>query len=79
MSIPRRHIPTDNWEFEYGPAENDPEFGAGANDEKSGGEEQNAESDPVIEGSGRWVHKITGSALGDSSANLEFTVIGCVK
>lgn len=25
-SIPRHHIPTDHWEFEYGPAENDPEF-----------------------------------------------------
>jgi DNA-directed RNA polymerase I subunit RPA43 len=25
-SIPRHHIPTDHWEFEYGPADNDPEF-----------------------------------------------------
>ena len=24
-SIPRHHIPTDHWEFEYGPADNDPE------------------------------------------------------
>lgn len=78
VSIPRRHIPTDNWEFEYGPAENDPEFGAGAHDEGPG-EEKNTESDPVIEGSGRWVHKITGSALGDVSGDLEFTVIGCVE
>jgi hypothetical protein len=27
VSIPRHHIPADQWEFEYGPAENDPEFG----------------------------------------------------
>lgn len=25
-SIPRHHIPTEHWEFEYGPAQNDPEF-----------------------------------------------------
>lgn len=29
VSIPRHHIPQDQWIFEYGPAENDPEFGAG--------------------------------------------------
>ncbi|KAL4074071.1 hypothetical protein J3A83DRAFT_2666260 [Scleroderma citrinum] len=29
VSIPRHHIPQDQWVFEYGPAENDPEFGAG--------------------------------------------------
>lgn len=28
-SIPRHHIPIDDWEFEYGPAANDPEFGGG--------------------------------------------------
>lgn len=30
VSIPRAHIPDDEWIFEYGPAENDPEFGEGA-------------------------------------------------
>ncbi|KAI6046133.1 hypothetical protein EDC04DRAFT_2598341 [Pisolithus marmoratus] len=29
VSIPRHHIPQDQWSFEYGPAENDPEFGPG--------------------------------------------------
>lgn len=29
VSIPRHHIPQDQWLFEYGPAENDPEFGEG--------------------------------------------------
>jgi DNA-directed RNA polymerase I subunit RPA43 len=28
-SIPRHHIPTEEWTFEHGPAENDPEFGWG--------------------------------------------------
>jgi hypothetical protein len=27
VSIPQHHIPADQWEFEYGQAENDPEFG----------------------------------------------------
>ncbi|KIJ39493.1 hypothetical protein M422DRAFT_75853 [Sphaerobolus stellatus SS14] len=30
VSIPRHHLPSDEWEFEYGPAENDPEFGTAA-------------------------------------------------
>ncbi|KAF9227244.1 hypothetical protein BS17DRAFT_806452 [Gyrodon lividus] len=29
VSIPRHHIPQDQWVFEYGAAENDPEFGEG--------------------------------------------------
>lgn len=29
VSIPRHHIPQNQWIFEYGPAENDPEFGPG--------------------------------------------------
>ena len=37
VSIPREHIPSSQWEFQHGPAENDPEFGAGANEgEKTG-------------------------------------------
>lgn len=30
ISIPRSHIPDDEYEFEHGPAKNDPEFGAAA-------------------------------------------------
>jgi DNA-directed RNA polymerase I subunit RPA43 len=30
VSIPRHHIPQTEWVFEYGPAENDPEYGAGS-------------------------------------------------
>ena len=32
VSIPREHIPSSHWEFQHGAAENDPEFGWGAND-----------------------------------------------
>ncbi|KZP19833.1 hypothetical protein FIBSPDRAFT_911258 [Athelia psychrophila] len=69
VSIPRHHIPEDSWEFEYGAAENDPEFGTTAEDD--GDEEK-----PEEEG-GRWVHSITREKLGGPDGFLEFTVIGC--
>lgn len=69
VSIPRHHIPTDNWEFEYGPAENDPEFGAE-------GAEDAEKPEATTESSGRWVHKLTGEKLGGKDGRLEFTVIG---
>ncbi|KAI1781592.1 hypothetical protein LXA43DRAFT_1055861 [Ganoderma leucocontextum] len=72
VSIPRHHITTDSYEFEYGPAENDPEFGV-AEDEKAEGER--AQED-MEHGGGRWVHKITGTRLGDADSYLEFTVVG---
>jgi DNA-directed RNA polymerase I subunit RPA43 len=67
-SIPRHSIPTDSWEFQYGPAENDPEFGAGADEEEGLGEES----------TGRWIHRVTGDAIGDKDGNLEFVVTGYV-
>jgi DNA-directed RNA polymerase I subunit RPA43 len=77
VSIPRHHIPTDHWEFEYGAAENDPEFGPGGQSEDRGREG----SDGVVaakdgEGGGKWVHSITGEKLGGPDGFLEFTVIG---
>ncbi|KAM5538915.1 hypothetical protein V8D89_007410 [Ganoderma adspersum] len=72
VSIPRHHIITDSFEFEYGPAENDPEFGV-AQDE--GAEGERAQEDIEHDG-GRWVHKITGTKLGDADGHLEFTVVG---
>lgn len=86
VSIPRHHIPTDHWEFEYGAAENDPEFGAGMGGEQSEdvligdrnldeGEREEKEAEQG-EG-GRWVHSITGARLGGLDGFLEFTVIGC--
>jgi DNA-directed RNA polymerase I subunit RPA43 len=77
VSIPRHHIPTEQWEFEYGPAENDPEFGLGAqenaaNDDNVHKTSQKGEED----GSGRWVHRLTHEKLGGEAAFIEFTVIG---
>ncbi|KAF5355189.1 hypothetical protein D9756_005231 [Leucocoprinus leucothites] len=72
-SIPRHHIPEDDWEFQYGPAENDPEFGPDAqaeedSEEKSEHEEQDS--------AGKWVNRYTGQNLGGEHGDLEFTVIG---
>jgi DNA-directed RNA polymerase I subunit RPA43 len=75
VSIPRNHIPTDNWEFEYGPAENDPQFGA-VDDDDEDKPENEKENDH--QGGGKWVHKVTGDVLGGSTGLLEFTVIGYV-
>lgn len=72
VSIPRHHIPTDNWEFEYGPAENDPEFSA---DAPAVEDDANATSE-VVTSNDRWVHKLTGERLGGGNGELEFTVIG---
>ncbi|KAI0313892.1 hypothetical protein OF83DRAFT_1139372 [Amylostereum chailletii] len=79
-SIPRHHIPTDQWEFEYGPAENDPEFGEEAKVEDAVAavaevEAEGAEAQPVERG-GRWIHKITGDRLGGEEGHLKFTVVG---
>ncbi|EJD02835.1 uncharacterized protein FOMMEDRAFT_107850 [Fomitiporia mediterranea MF3/22] len=72
VSIPREHIPTENWAFEYGPAENDPEFGPNAADAV----ETAAEGQETEEPSGIWVHKTTADRLGGRDGQLEFTVIG---
>ncbi|KAI6157653.1 hypothetical protein BKA82DRAFT_995990 [Pisolithus tinctorius] len=44
VSIPRHHIPCDQWTFEYGPAKNDPEFGPGRDSE---GHESSAEGEEL--------------------------------
>jgi DNA-directed RNA polymerase I subunit RPA43 len=75
VSIPRHHIPSDKSVFEYGPSENDPEFGpnaAMALDEAQQGEEQEDQE----ENGGRWVDKITGKPLGGKRKGVKFTVIG---
>lgn len=91
VSIPRHHIPQDRWSFEYGPAENDPEFGAGrdwdgAYESKETDLETNNSAEPNVcegareaESSGRWSHRLTGLKLGDPDGYLEFTVIGYVN
>jgi DNA-directed RNA polymerase I subunit RPA43 len=81
VSIPRHHIPADQWEFEYGPAENDPEFGnvddvidMDADDATQDMQEDDAQTTTYQRG--RWVHKITGDRLGGKDRWLHFTVVG---
>ncbi|KAJ7703283.1 hypothetical protein B0H17DRAFT_1042573 [Mycena rosella] len=68
VSIPRHHIPTDEWEFEHAPPEPD------ADPEDEADAEAEAESEERA--AGRWVHKITGKGLGGKDGYLEFVVIG---
>lgn len=72
VSIPRHHIPKDEWEFEYGPAENDPEYGPDTGADNSGPTPQKEAGDC----GGKWVHHITNEILGGDDGYLEFTVIG---
>lgn len=72
VSIPRNHIPQDDWEFEYGPAENDPEFGHEIVDN-----DDNNHTEKQGEAGGRWIHKLTGKPIGDDGY-LRFTAIGYV-
>ena len=75
VSIPRHHIPTENWEFEYGPAENDPEFGTKPDGEVTPEGQESEESADR----GRWIHKVTAEPIGGRKGRLEFTVVGCVS
>lgn len=77
VSIPRHHLPTDEWEFEYGPAENDPEFGPEAQGRDDAEVEGEGEEKQKYEG-GKWMHKLTGERLGGPDGSLQFTVIGYV-
>lgn len=77
VSIPRHHIPTDNWEFEYGPAENDPEFGAQTG-QQEGSRSDHGGEDRETSGGGKWIHKVTAEPLGGREGHLKFTVVGYV-
>jgi DNA-directed RNA polymerase I subunit RPA43 len=93
-SVPRHHIPSESWEFEYGPAENDPEVAleeepttredpSGGDVEMAEGVEQTPDKSDHPEAStssgGRWVHNMTGDMVGGKSGYVEFTVIGLVS
>lgn len=83
VSIPRHHIPPKLWEFEYGPAENDPEFGQEVEEQEEGEggedkEEGEGNSKTEEASTGKWVHRSTGERLGGTDRKLEFTVIGSV-
>ena len=75
VSIPRHHIPTDTWEFEYGPAENDPEFGS-AVQQATKGDDVKEDYTFSQDSGGKWVHRITADVLGGNGGLIEFTVIG---
>ena len=75
VSIPRHHIPTDTWEFEYGPAENDPEFGSTVQ-QATKDDDVNKDYTFSQDSGGRWVHSVTADVLGGNGALIEFTVIG---
>ena len=80
VSIPRHHIPTDQWEFEYGAAENDPEFGNIDEDVVDADMTADVQEDGDAQATdqrGRWVHKVTGDRLGGKDRWLRFTVVGC--
>lgn len=75
VSIPRHHIPVDKWVFEYGPSENDPEYGPNAAMALDEAQEKEEEQE---ENGGRWVDKETGKPLGGKRRSVKFTVIGYV-
>lgn len=89
-SIPRHHIPSESWEFEYGPAENDPEVaveGPTAEENSKDGDIKMTERTEQIphgpdhpeastSSGGRWVRTLTGDMIGGNPGYVEFTVIG---
>ncbi|KAH9034890.1 hypothetical protein EDB85DRAFT_1945969 [Lactarius pseudohatsudake] len=77
VSIPRHHIPTDQWVFEYGPVEDNPEF-RGTDDVMDVDITTDAHGDDVqaADQRGHWVHKVTGDRLGGKDRWLQFTVVG---
>ena len=92
-SIPRHHIPSESWEFEYGPAENDPEVAAeelATKENLKDGDVKMAEGteqtpheldhpEASTSSGGRWVRSLTGDMIGGKSGYTEFTVIGWVS
>jgi len=79
VSIPRQHLPFEEYEFEYGPAENDPEFGIGMASEASSPAPEVAGEGQGVRDPGRWVHRRTGVPLGGVERTIEFTIIGYVE
>ena len=79
VSIPRHHIPTDIFEFEWGQAPNDPEYGAEDDATTAAPAEDEEPQELDATKSDRWVRRDNGELLGDGTGHLEFTVIGCVN
>ncbi|KAJ7188353.1 hypothetical protein C8R46DRAFT_1054528 [Mycena filopes] len=78
VSIPRHHIPTEEWEFEHAPADAEPDEPAADVEPDEAAPEETAQLAEQLDGkeTGSWVHKITGEKLGGENGYLEFTVIG---
>ena len=79
VSIPRQHLPFEEYEFEYGPAENDPEFGVRIASEGVSPGPGGAGEDQRVRDPGRWVHRTSSDPLGGDGRTIEFTIIGCVQ
>ncbi|KAI0298546.1 hypothetical protein BC826DRAFT_997946 [Russula brevipes] len=73
VSIPRHHIPTDQWEFEYGPAENDPEFG---NLEDERGRWVHKVTGDRLGGKDRWLEF---TVVGLTVANEMLSLVGSIQ
>lgn len=76
VSILRQHLPFERYEFEYGPAENDPEFGVRVASGASSPGPEVAGEEQEVRDPGRWVHRSTGIPLGGVERTIEFTIIG---
>ncbi|KAF8342198.1 uncharacterized protein EI90DRAFT_3011718 [Cantharellus anzutake] len=71
VSIPRRHIPTNEWHFE---TENDPEYEAREDEmQVDGGKAEGWNS------IGWWVNTSTGKRIGGKKRLVTFTVIGMIE
>ncbi|KAF8322300.1 hypothetical protein DL93DRAFT_2072219 [Clavulina sp. PMI_390] len=80
VSIPKHHIPSTEFTFQHGPAENDPSFGAGA-----WGAVEDTRASPTAVGAwgeaedvatGTWVRSSGGERLGGDDGIVEFIVVG---
>lgn len=90
VSIPKHHIPSSEFVFQHGPAENDPTFGSAAaawgaapSPNALGGAASGLGSGAWgVEGEdaavGIWVGADGGQVLGGESGIVEFTVVGSV-
>lgn len=79
VSILRQHLPFEEYEFEYGPAENDPEFGVRVASGTTPPGLRAVAEDQGVRDPGRWVHRNSGVPLGGVERTIEFTIIGCVE
>ncbi|KAG8972688.1 hypothetical protein FRB90_010167 [Tulasnella sp. 427] len=89
VSIPARHIPEDEYEFDYQSNEHDGLVnGVGsANGQPQGGvsetkgdetQQDSVMDDPQIDAMGQWVNRTTHERVGGPNLTVEFTVVGMI-